>query len=115
MSDSSYVSVTRHCRPFSTGRPAALELVDDAWAAASLEDDDLLTKPYETPMEDDELDGDVVVSTGTSSAAAHQAEERRRREEGWNDLGLDQLDDRETTNEQYGNAPATNNTNTTAS
>ena len=95
MSDSSYVSVTRHRRPFSTaGRPPALELVDDDFAADKLSDDEIDTNHHEMPlMEDGELDADAaVVATGTSVTAANNAAERRRREQGWNDLGLDQLD-----------------------
>ena len=96
MSDSSYEAVTRHRRPFSTmGRPPVLELMDDDWVSDVLEDDDLPTKRYEPPlMDDEELEGEpVVVCTGTSSTAVSHAAERRRREEGWNDLGLDHLDD----------------------
>jgi hypothetical protein len=100
MSDSSYIAVTNHRRPFDTsGRPPALELVDDEWAADVLEEEDLPTKTYEVPlMGEDDYDNDgepaVVVTTGTSSSAVTNMEERRRREEGWNDLGLDQLDQR---------------------
>lgn len=97
MSDSSYVAVTNHRRPFDTsGRPPVLELIDDDWAADTLEDEELPTKAFEVPlMEEDDLDGDqAVVTTGTSSSAVTNLEERRRRDEGWNDLGLDQLDQR---------------------
>ena len=98
MSDSSYIAVTNHRKPFDTsGRPPALELIDDEWAADVLEDEEIPTKPYESPlMEEDELDGEpAVVTTGTSSSAVTNLEERRRRDEGWNDLGLDQLDQRQ--------------------
>jgi Apc13p protein len=98
MSDSSYIAVTNHRKPFDTsGRPPVLELIDDDWAADVLEEEDLPTKPYEVPlMEDDDLDGEqAVVTTGTSSSAVTNLAERRRREEGWNDLGLDQLDQRQ--------------------
>ena len=71
-----------------------LELVDDDWAADSLDDEELPTKAFETPlMDDDDFDGEpVVVGTGTSASAF--ADEQKRREERWNDLGLDQIDDR---------------------
>lgn len=97
MSDSSYVAVTQHRRPFSTtGRPPVLELVDDAWAADSLSDDEIETGRQELALapllEEDEMDTDtVVVTTGNSASAANSAAERRRREEGWTDLGLDQF------------------------
>lgn len=98
MSDSSYIAVTNHRKPFDTsGRPPVLELIDDDWASDVLEEEDLPTKQYEVPlMEDDDLDGEqAVVTTGTSSSAVTNLAERRRREEGWNDLGLDQLDQRQ--------------------
>jgi Apc13p protein len=97
MSDSSYVAVTQHRRPFSTtGRPPVLELVDDAWAADSLSDDEIETSRQELTLapllEEDEMDADtVVVTTGNSASAANSAAERRRREEGWTDLALDQF------------------------
>mmetsp|Transcript_16875 Transcript_16875/g.25529 ORF Transcript_16875/g.25529 Transcript_16875/m.25529 type:complete len:116 (+) Transcript_16875:51-398(+) len=97
MSDSSYIAVTNHRRPFDTsGRPPVLELIDDEWAADVLEEEDLPTKAYEIPLfEEDDLDGEpAVVTTGTSSSAVTNLEERRKRDEGWNDLGLDQLDQR---------------------
>jgi hypothetical protein len=97
MSDSSYIAVTNHRKPFDTsGRPPVLELIDDDWAADVLEEEDLPTKAYEVPLlEDGDLDGEqAVVTTGTSSSAVTNLEERRRRDEGWNDLGLDQLDQR---------------------
>jgi len=97
MSDSSYVAVTQHRRPFSTtGRPPVLELVDDAWAADKLSDDEIDTGRQEyalqSLLEDDDMDSENVVSTTANSAtAANNAAERRRREEGWTDLGLDQF------------------------
>jgi len=98
-SDSDYAAVTRHRRPFSTaGRPPNLDAVDDSWARDRLEDDNLEISRHEAAvaplMEEGELDADAIVvsPTGNSSAAASSASERRRREEGWNDLGLDQLD-----------------------
>jgi hypothetical protein len=98
-SDSNYAAVTRHRRPFSTaGRPPALDIVDDEWAADTLEDDTLEVAQYEAAvaplLEEGELDADAIVvsPSGNSSAAANNASERRRREEGWNDLGLDGID-----------------------
>ena len=118
MSDSSYVAVTRHRRPFSTaGRPPVLELVDDDFAADKLSDDEIDTTRHEVPlMEDGEMDADAaVVSTGTSVAASNNAAERRRREQGWHDLGLDQLDDRSATTQQVAtSAPTANNSATAA-
>jgi hypothetical protein len=95
MSDSSFVAVTRHRRPFSTaGRPHVLEVVDDEFAADKLGDDDIDTARHEVPLlEDGDLATDAIVSTGTSVTAANNAEERRKREQGWNDLALDQLDE----------------------
>jgi hypothetical protein len=111
MSDSSYVAVTNHRKPFDIrGRPAVLELIDDEWAADVIEDEDLPTKLYELPLlladdDDDDVGGidgaggggsgeQAVITTGTSSSAVTQRTERRKREEGWNDLGLDQLEPR---------------------
>ena len=93
-SDSNYNAATRHKRPLSTaGRPPALDVVDDAWAADTLSDDEIevsaqreadLAQLLET---EGELDDAVVVAAGHNTAA------RRRREEGrWADLGLDNLD-----------------------
>ena len=94
-SDSNYNAATRHKRPLSTaGRPPALDVVDDAWAADTLSDDEIevsaqreadLAQLLET---EGELDDAVVVAAGQNGSA-----ERRRREEGrWADLGLDNLD-----------------------
>jgi len=86
MSDSSYATVTRHRKPFSTsGRPEQLDVVDDAWAADTLSDDEI------------ECDQEVVVLDGEGDldvdAVVSGAAERRRKEENrWNDLGLDQFD-----------------------
>jgi hypothetical protein len=96
-SDSNYAAATHHRRPFSTaGRPPAL--TDDDWANDKLEDDIMEISQFEAAvaplLEEGELDADAIVvsPTGNSSAAANTATERRRREEGWNDLGLDQVD-----------------------
>jgi hypothetical protein len=98
-SDSSYVAATRHRRPYSTsGRPPVLEIVDDAWASDKLSDDEVEVARHEAAvaplLEEGELDADAIVvsPTGNSASAANNAAERRRREEGWTDLGLDQLD-----------------------
>lgn len=99
-SDSNYAAATRHKRPLSTaGRPPALDVVDDAWAADTLSDDEIevsaqreadLAQLLET---EGELDDAVVVAAGQNGSAANGAAERRRREEGrWADLGLDNLD-----------------------
>jgi hypothetical protein len=113
-SDSNYVAVTRHRRPFArpaAGRPNIL-LVDDndkieddqhfwtgssAWEMDRLEDDDIPISRHEAIvaplLEEGELDADAIVvsPTGNSSVAANNATERRRREEGWSDLALDQF------------------------
>ena len=115
-SDSNYVAVTRHRRPFArpaAGRPNIL-LVDDsdkfdddphfwtavgasAWEIDRLEDDDIPISRHEAIvaplLEEGELDADAIVvsPTGNSSVAANNATERRRREEGWSDLALDQF------------------------
>jgi len=87
-SDSNYSSVTRHTR----------RVVDEAWAADKLSDDEVEIARHETAvaplLEEGELDADAIVvsPTGNSASAANSAAERRRREEGWNDLGLDQID-----------------------
>jgi hypothetical protein len=97
-SDSNYNAATRHKRPLSTaGRPPALDVVDDAWAADTLSDDEIevsaqreadLAQLLET---EGELDDAVVVAAGQNGSAANGA--ARRREEGrWADLGLDNLD-----------------------
>lgn len=98
-SDSNYASVTRHRRAFSTsGRPVVLDMIDDDWAADRLEPDSLEISSHEAAvaplLEEGELDADAIVvsPTGNSSSAANIASERRRRDEGWNDLGLDQID-----------------------
>ena len=97
MSDSNYVAVTQHRRPFSTtGRPPVLELVDDAWAADTLSDDEIETGRQEfalqSLLEDDDFDSENIVSTTANSAtAANNARERRRKEQQWSDLGLDQF------------------------
>lgn len=121
-SDSSYVAVTRHRRPFSTaGRPPALELVDDEWAEDTLADDTVEIADYEAAvaplLEEGELDADAIVvsPTGNSSAAANSASDRRRREEGWNDLGLDQLLEPVETAPAQQRAPSDANTSTSAS
>lgn len=99
-SDSNYAAATRHKRPLSTaGRPPALDVVDDAWAADTLSDDEIevsaqreadLAQLLET---EGELDDAVVVAAGQNGSASNGAAERRRREEGrWADLGLDNLD-----------------------
>jgi len=101
MSDSSYSAVTRHRQPYSTtGRPPALEIVDDDWAADTLSDDDVDVETHEAAiasfLDEGDLDVDaVVVSTGHSGPASNgnSAAERRKREEGrWVDLGLDHFD-----------------------
>mmetsp|Transcript_7808 Transcript_7808/g.19469 ORF Transcript_7808/g.19469 Transcript_7808/m.19469 type:complete len:172 (+) Transcript_7808:116-631(+) len=80
-------------------RPVMLDIIDDVWAADKLSDDEVEIARHEATvaplMEDGELDPSdaiVVSPTGNSASAANNAAERRRREEGWNDLGLDQID-----------------------
>eukprot|EP00566_Odontella_aurita_P025022 CAMPEP_0113551914 /NCGR_PEP_ID=MMETSP0015_2-20120614/14776_1 /TAXON_ID=2838 /ORGANISM="Odontella" /LENGTH=109 /DNA_ID=CAMNT_0000452833 /DNA_START=281 /DNA_END=610 /DNA_ORIENTATION=- /assembly_acc=CAM_ASM_000160 len=85
-------STTKKRHNCTGGRPTALDIVDDAWAADTLSDDEIdVNEPL---LDEGELDVDaVVVSTGHSGSAANGAAERRKREEGrWNDLGLDHFD-----------------------
>mmetsp|Transcript_26033 Transcript_26033/g.61190 ORF Transcript_26033/g.61190 Transcript_26033/m.61190 type:complete len:122 (-) Transcript_26033:378-743(-) len=99
-SDSNYSAVARHTRqPLSkAARQVALHVVDESWAADKLSDDEVEITRHEAAvaplLEEGELDADAIVvsSTGNSASAANNAAERRRREEGWNDLGLDQID-----------------------
>ena len=94
-SDSNYAAATRLRRPMSTaGRPPVLEIVDDDWAADKLSDDEVEVGRHEVAvaplLEEGELDADAVVIPAGNSVSAN-ASERRRREEGWADLGLEQL------------------------
>lgn len=79
-------------------RPVLLDIVDDSWAADKLSDDEVEIARHEAAvaplLEEGDLDSDAIVvsPTGNSASAANNAAERRRREEGWNDLGLDQID-----------------------
>ena len=99
-SDSNYSSVARYTRqPLSkAARPVALHVVDESWASDKLSDDEVEISRHEAAvaplLEEGELDADAIVvsPTGNSASAANTAAERRRREEGWNDLGLDQID-----------------------
>ena len=71
-----------------------MDIIDDAWAADKLSDDELEISTGEAaiaPLLEDEgeLD-DGIITTANSGSAAISALERRRKEEGrWNDLGLD--------------------------
>uniref|UniRef100_A0A7S0TB05 Uncharacterized protein n=1 Tax=Pseudo-nitzschia delicatissima TaxID=44447 RepID=A0A7S0TB05_9STRA len=98
-SDSNYSSVARYTRaPNKAARPVALHVVDETWASDTLSDDEVEIARHEAAvaplLEEGELDADAIVvsPTGNSASAANTAAERRRREEGWNDLGLDQID-----------------------
>ena len=95
MSDSKNISATKlRRRQPSTTRPSNLDIIDDAWAADTLSDDEVDVTQAESaiaPLLEDEgeLD-DAVVTTANSGSAASGALERRRKEEGrWNALGLD--------------------------
>ena len=101
MSDSSYTARIRHRQSLQStaGRPPQLDIIDDAWASATLSDDDIDVERHEVAVasmldEEGDLDGDAAfVSTAHSGSAADGAAERRRKEEGrWNDLALDQFD-----------------------
>jgi len=99
MSDSKNITATRLRRAHpATSRPSNLDVVDDAWAADALSDDELDCADGEAaiqPLLEDEgeLD-DAVVTTANSGSAASGALERRRREEGrWNDLGLEAFEE----------------------
>mmetsp|Transcript_79231 Transcript_79231/g.230073 ORF Transcript_79231/g.230073 Transcript_79231/m.230073 type:complete len:118 (+) Transcript_79231:173-526(+) len=97
-SDSNYAAVTRHRRGVNAkdGRSPVLEIVDQEWAEDKLSDDEIDVARHELDaggFEEGELDADaIVVSPAGNSSSANTAADRRRREEGWNDLGLDQLD-----------------------
>ena len=78
-SDSNYAAVTRHRKPWTTSGRLDI-IIDDDWAKDKLVNDDVLLD--EPPMEEE---ADTVVVSRPSQ------EDRRRREEGWNDLGLDQI------------------------
>lgn len=78
-SDSNYVAVTRHRRPFSlcSSSIAVLEIVDDEWAADCLSDDEIEVGRHEAAvaplLEEGELDADAIVvsPTGNSASAAN--------------------------------------------
>jgi hypothetical protein len=96
MSDSCFSAYTRHRRPYSTsGRSPELDLVDDAWASASLSDDDVEVHRHELTiapiLDEGDLDIDaVVVSNGQMGSAFTSAMERRRKDETkWSELALD--------------------------
>jgi hypothetical protein len=81
-SDSNYASVTRHTRrPLSkASRPVVLEVVDEAWAADKLSDDEVEIARHEAAvaplLEEGELDADAIVvsPTGNSASAANNGE-----------------------------------------
>lgn len=81
-SDSNYASVTRHTRrPLSkSARPVVLEVVDEAWAADKLSDDEVEIARHEAAvaplLEEGELDADAIVvsPTGNSASAANNGE-----------------------------------------
>jgi hypothetical protein len=98
-SDSKNISASKLRRRYpGTSRPSNLDIIDDAWAADKLSDDEVETARGEHAisliLEDEaELDYDGIVTSANSSSAAMGALERRRKEEGrWNDLGLDLFD-----------------------
>ena len=98
MSDSSSITVNKLRRPYpGTGRPSNLDLIDDAWVADKLSDDEVEVERGEAAiaqlLEDEGEMDDALVTTDNSGSAACGALERRRKMEGrWNDLGLDLFD-----------------------
>lgn len=98
MSDSSSVTINKLRRPYpGTSRPSNLDIVDDAWAADKLSDDEVEVERSEAAiaqiLEDEGEMDDAVVTTANSGSAASSAAERRRKVEGrWADLGLDLFD-----------------------
>jgi hypothetical protein len=121
-SDSSYIAVTRHRRPYSTaGRPPNVDVFPQSWVTMERRewDEDIPVQRYEAlvaPLleegEWDAAESAVVSPSGnSSSAAAHCAAERRRREDGWTDLALEALLD-PTGMPFPTNTNATNNTTT---
>eukprot|EP00571_Detonula_confervacea_P013813 CAMPEP_0172299046 /NCGR_PEP_ID=MMETSP1058-20130122/1439_1 /TAXON_ID=83371 /ORGANISM="Detonula confervacea, Strain CCMP 353" /LENGTH=87 /DNA_ID=CAMNT_0013008355 /DNA_START=26 /DNA_END=286 /DNA_ORIENTATION=+ len=87
MSDSKNIAATKLRRPHpATTRPSNLDIIDDAWAADTLSDDEVEVSHGEAaiaPLLEDEgeLD-DAHVTTANSGSAASGALERRRKEEG---------------------------------
>lgn len=98
MSDSSSVTINKLRRPYpGTSRPSNIDIIDDAWAADKLSDDEVEVERSEAAiaqiLEDEGEMDDAVVTTANSGSAASGAAERRRKAEGrWNDLGLDLFD-----------------------
>ena len=98
MSDSSSVTINKLRRPYpGTNRPSNLDLIDDAWIADKLSDDEVAVEGSEAAiaqlLEDEgEMDDAVVTTTNSGSAASGAAERRRKAEGRWNDLGLDLFD-----------------------
>ena len=78
-SDSNYSSVARYTRqPLSkAARPVALHVVDEAWAADKLSDDEVEIARHEAAvaplLEEGELDASAIVvsPTGNSASAAN--------------------------------------------
>ena len=103
LSDSKNIALTKlrrnpNAKP-GAARPSNLGVIDNAWAADALSDDELSLACGESsiaPLLEDEgeLCDDAVVTAANSGSAASGALERRRKEEGrWNDLGLDLFED----------------------
>ena len=75
-SDSNYAAVKRHCRPLGSrsGRPAALDIVDDKWASDKLSDDEVDVARFEVDaggFEEGELDADAIVVSPAANSASN--------------------------------------------
>jgi hypothetical protein len=76
-SDSNYSAVSRHTRRPQSKTKNALDVVDDAWAADKLSDDEVEISRHEAVvaplLEEGELDADAIVvsPTGNSASAAN--------------------------------------------
>lgn len=75
-SDSNYAAVKRNCRPLGSraGRPAALDVVDDQWAADTLSDDEVDVARHEVDaggLEEGELDADAIVVSPAGNSASN--------------------------------------------
>jgi hypothetical protein len=87
MSDSAYASRIRHRGRYlqsTSGRPPSLDVIDDAWAVATLSNDDIDVERHEVALASMLIDSDAACAFSAaphSGSAAEVAAERRRKEE----------------------------------